>query len=171
VRLQRLDPTAFPDQTDAGDLALLVAEINLPTRGPLTLFEARDAVLSTLREHLPFLDRHLVVVDSPHDGLPLHDYSSGTRRDIDRIHVQGGAAGPESMQWLWSVEPPGYLDLCGEPIRGPIPGTFLVGKTVLPALGQEGELIAAWGAARIVSRRDRARQKMRRQMWSKIETS
>jgi hypothetical protein len=45
-----------------------------------------------------------------------------------------------------------------------------VGKTVLPALGQEGELIAAASVARIVTRRDRARQRMRRQMWTKIET-
>ena len=39
----------------------------------------------------------------------------------------------------------------------------------LPALGQEGELIAAWGAARIVTRSDRQKEKMRREMWSKIE--
>ena len=41
--------------------------------------------------------------------------------------------------------------------------------SVLPALGQEGELIAAWGAARIVTRSDRQKEKMRREMWSKIE--
>ena len=67
-------------------------------------------------------------------------------------------------------EPPGYLDIAGEPIRGPIPGSFLVGPTVLPGLGQEGQLLAAWGAARIVTRGDRRRQRMRRQMWTKIET-
>jgi hypothetical protein len=74
------------------------------------------------------------------------------------------------MEWLWSVEPPGFLDLSGESVRGPIPGTYLVGKSVLPALGQEGELLAAWSAARLVSKRDRSRQKMRRQMWTKMET-
>ncbi|MGC4090935.1 MAG: hypothetical protein QM756_24290 [Polyangiaceae bacterium] len=74
------------------------------------------------------------------------------------------------MERLWSVSPMGYLDLAGEPLRGPIPGTFLVGKTVLPALGQEGELLAAASVARIVTHRDRARQRMRRQMWTKIET-
>jgi hypothetical protein len=74
------------------------------------------------------------------------------------------------MQWQWTVDPPGYLDLAGEPVRGPIPGTYLVGPTVLPALGQEGELIAAWGAARLITKKDRNRQKMRRQMWTKIET-
>ncbi|MBK7579990.1 MAG: phytoene dehydrogenase [Myxococcales bacterium] len=162
VHLQRLDG---PEREST-----LVAETILPVRGPLTLLEAREAVLSTLRAHLPFLDRHLLVIDSPHDGLPLIDHSQGSPREMDRIHLTSGTPGSEPMQWLWSVEPSGYLDLGGEPIRGPIPGTYLVGTTVLPALGQEGQLLAAWGACRIITRRDKGRQKMRRQMWTKIET-
>jgi hypothetical protein len=42
---------------------------------------------------------------------------------------------------------------------------------VLPALGQEGELIAAWSVARLVTRRDRARRRMRQKLWSKLETT
>jgi hypothetical protein len=110
------------------------------------------------------------VVDSPHDGLPLYDFSSGARKEIDRIHVVETSPGPEPMQWLWSVEPPGHLGLAGEPVRGPIGGTYLVGSTVLPALGQEGQLLAALGAARLVTRKDRSREKLRREMWTKIET-
>ena len=75
------------------------------------------------------------------------------------------------MERLWTVDPSGYLDVAGEPVRGPIPNTYLVGKTVLPALGQEGELIAALSAARIITRKDRARQRMRQKMWSKIDTT
>jgi hypothetical protein len=171
VRLERLDPTLFPDaHPRAGEEMLLVAETLLPARGALTLLEARDAVLSVLRESLPFLDEHLVCVDSPHDGLPLYDFTSGARRDVDRVHLEGVAPGAEPMEKLWGINPMGYLDLAGEPLRGPIPGTFLVGKTVLPALGQEGELIAATSVARLITHRDRARQRMRRQMWTKIET-
>jgi phytoene dehydrogenase-like protein len=166
VRLQkteRRDP-AHPDET------LLVAEALIPKRGALTLLEARESVMKTVFEQLPFLDEHLVLVDSPHDGLPLHDYSTGTRRTIDRIHVTDTTPGPEPMQWLWSADPPGYLGLAGEPIRGPIGGSYLVGNTVLPALGQEGQLIAALGAARLITRKDRSREKLRREMWTKIET-
>jgi len=172
IHLQRVDPAQQPDApVESVQEALLVAEILLPTRGPLTVLEAREAVLGTLREYLPFLEENLLVVDSAYDGLPLWQYADGVRREIDRIHVPGSGSGAESLPRLWSVESPGYLDLCGEPVRGPIPGTYLVGRTVVPALGQEGELLAAWGAARIVTRRDRTRQKMRRQMWSKIETN
>jgi len=166
VRLQRLGS----EGQSAQDETLLVAETLLPVRGPLTLLEGRDAVLASLREHLPFLDGHLRVVDSPHDGLPLHEYTDGERREIDRIHVRESTPGAEPMEWQWATDGPSYLNLGGEPIRGPIPGSYLVGKTVLPTLGQEGELLAAWGAARIITRKDRSRQKMRQRMWTKIET-
>lgn len=170
VHLQRMDERAQAPGASS-DETLLVAECLLPTRGALSLLEARAAVMSTLRESLPFLDEHLVLVDSPHDGLPLNDHTSGVKRDIDRIHVTGTAPGAEPMERQWAVDPPGYRDLSGEPVRGPIPNTYLVGKTVLPALGQEGELLAAVSAARIITQRDRTRQKLRRQMWSKIETT
>ena len=172
VHLQRLEAAHFSDaRSQARDETLLVAEAILPTRGSLTLLEAREAVLTTLRESLPFLDEHLLVVDSPHDGLPLYDYTSGKRREIDRVHLQGASPLAEPMDRLWTVDPPGYLDVAGEPVRGPIPNTYLVGKTVLPGLGQEGELMAAFSAAKLITRKDKARQRMRRQMWSKIETS
>jgi len=172
LHLQRFEASAFSEaRAQAKGETLLVAEAILPTRGSLTLLEAREAVLSTLRDALPFLDQHLLVVDSPHDGLPLYDYRSGSRREIDRVHLHGTGPGAEAMERLWAVEPAGYLDLAGEPIRGPIPNTYLVGKTVLPGLGQEGELMAAFGAAKLITRKDGARQKMRRQMWSKIETT
>ena len=166
VRLQRFERPA-PEHPDE---ALLVAEALVPKRGSLTLLEARESVLSTLFEQLPFLEEHVVLVDSAHDGLPLYDYRSGSRRTVDRIHVTDTTPGAEPMQWLWSAEPAGYLGLAGEPVRGPIGGSYLVGSTVLPALGQEGQLIAATSAARLITRGDRTREKLRREMWTKIET-
>ena len=153
------------------DQVLLVAETILPTRGVLTLLEAREAVLSTLRETFPFLDDHLLVVDSVHDGLPLWVYTGKKRKEVDRVHVPQSSPSVEPMEWMWMVEPSGWLDLVGEPVRGPIVGTFLIGSTVLPALGQEGELLAAWSAAKIVTRDDKPRQRIRRQMWTKLETT
>lgn len=171
VRLSRLSPRALEDADAEPNETLLVAEALLPSRGALTVLEARDAVLGSLREHLPFLDRSLSLVDSPHDGLPLWDFRGGARREVERAHLQGASNHAEQMERLWSVEPNGYLELAGEPVRGPVPGTYLVGKTVLPGLGQEGELLAAWSVARVITGKDRQRQRLRRQMWSKIETT
>jgi phytoene dehydrogenase-like protein len=163
VHLQRLGAMGV-----AGE-ALLVAEIVLADRGPLSLLEARQAVLDALTAELPFLDRHLVVVDSVHDGLPVWVYEDGRRRSVDRALLKGGSVAAEPMVRKVEVDPPGYLGLGGEPIRGPIERTLLVGRSVLPGLGQEGQLLAAWGAARLVTRSDRQKERMRRDMWSKVE--
>jgi len=171
LRLSRLSPGALDENDAAPTGTLLIAEALLPARGALTLLEAREAVLTTLREQLPFLSRALSLVDSVHDGLPLWDFRSGARREVERAHLNGAAAGTEAMDRLWTSEPAGYLEFGGEPVRGPIAGTYLVGKTVLPGLGQEGELIAACSVARVITSKDRRRQRMRRQMWSKIETT
>jgi phytoene dehydrogenase-like protein len=164
VHLQRVGPANPGD-----DEELLVAEILLPDRGPLALHDARQAVLSVVLAELPFLERHLLVVDSPHDGLPVWVYENGRRRGVERAALKGAAVAPEPMVRQLEVDPPGYLGLAGEPIRGPIERTLLVGRSVLPGLGQEGQLLAAWGAARLVTRTDRQKERMRRDMWSKVE--
>ena len=162
VHLQRLD-------LEDGDAVLLVAEILLPDVGAIELTEARAAVLDAVRAELPFFDRHLVVVDSPHDGLPIWSYERGVRREVPRPTSGPRSAGPEPMERQLEVDPPGYIGLAGEPIRGPIDRTLLVGRSVLPGLGQEGALLAAWGAARLVTKGDRKRQRMRRDLWTKME--
>jgi hypothetical protein len=172
VHLQKRGKDAWGDGRGVREgEVVLVAECLLPARSSLTVLEARHAVLETLRTAFPFLDEHTVLVDSVHDGLPLVDFSSGTRREVERLHVNETSPGREPMERLWSVDQPGFLGLSGEPVRGPIPSTFLVGPTVLPALGQEGELLAAWSVARLVTRRDKTRQRMRQKLWSKIETA
>lgn len=68
----------------------------------------------------------------------------------------------------WRVEPPAFHGLGAEPVRTPLAGAFVVGPSALPALGQEGELLAAWSAARLITRTDKRKEQMRRDMWSKI---
>jgi phytoene dehydrogenase-like protein len=154
---------------DQRDEVLLVAEVVLPNRGSLALHEAREVVLSTVTAELPFLERHLVVVDSVHDGLPVWVYEGGRRGFVDRSQLHGATTLPEPMVRKLEVDPPGYLGLAGEPVRGPIERTLLVGPSVLPGLGQEGQLLAAWSAARLVTRSDRHKERMRREMWSKVD--
>jgi hypothetical protein len=150
---------------------LLVAEAVFSEGSPLPLSRAREAVLSTVESMLPFIERHYFVVDSPHDGRPLWDYRSGTRKDVDRavLRLTGGTLDAEPMMGRWRVDPPGLYGIAAEPIRTPLAGAYAVGPSTLPALGQEGELLAAWSAARIITRTDRQRERMRREMWSKVE--
>lgn len=163
VRLQ------WVDRGSDSPTALLVAETLLPPRGALPIEEARQSVLGTLTQYLPWLDSHLRIVDSPHDGLPVWFYENGKRRDVDRIQLIGGSLRPEPMVRQYQIDAPSFHGLCGEPVRGPIDRTFLIGRSVLPALGQEGELLAAWSAARLITRSDPRREKMRLEMWHKVE--
>ena len=112
-----------------------------------------------------------MVVDSPHDGRPLWDWRSGTRKDVPRTRLRAGGASleAEAMVPRWHVDLPGFHGLSAEPIRTPLAGSFVKGPSALPTLGQEGELLAAWSAARLITRTDRRKERIRREMWSKIE--
>lgn len=158
------------------DAELLVAEVLRGERDPVPRPMVRADVVRRLCREIPFLERHLLVVDSPHDGLPVWRYPSegatvSPPRMVERTELTGGTARIEPMRRQVEVDPPGYLGLAGEPLRGPLPRTLLVGHTVLPGLGQEGRLIAAWGATRLVTGSDRRKARMRREMWTKLEIS
>ena len=163
-------PVVHLQCTRDGETALLVAEALLDDDA-LPLEKAREAVLATVEQFLPFLERHYLMVDSPHDGRPLWDYRSGTRKNVDRalLRAGGGSLEPEAMIPKWRSDPAQLHGLAGEPLRTPLTNAFTVGRSALPALGQEGELLAAWSASRIITRTDRRKEKMRRDMWSKVE--
>lgn len=169
------DPPGYPVHLQRvpapGEDVLLVAETFLESDSRGKVAAARERVLATVEQFLPFIERHYVAVDSPHDGRPLWDFRSGKRKSVDRAHLRpgGGSLEAEAMVPQWDVDPVQLHGLAGEPLRAPLAGAFVVGKTTLPALGQEGELLAAWGAARIITRTDRRKEKMRRDMWSKVE--
>ncbi|HEX7665547.1 MAG TPA: hypothetical protein VF407_13570, partial [Polyangiaceae bacterium] len=143
----------------------------LDAHRPELFHAAREAVLGTVEEFLPFVERHYLVVDSPHDGRSLWDYRSGKRKSVDRalFRSTGSSIDAEGMTAQWEITPPQLHGLAGEPLRTPMNGAFVVGRTTMPALGQEGELLAAWSAARLVTKTDRQKERMRREMWRKIE--
>lgn len=161
---------------------LLAAECVLARGGPL-LQEAREAIFEQLAAAIPFFEQHTLVCDSPYDGRPLFDATSGAAptelaprgrgrgRHVERARLrgQGLTPDPEPMPPLFRCEGGWLSGVGGEAVRGPVEGTFHVGPTVLPGLGQEGLLLAAWGAARIITRTDRRKEKMLREMWSKVE--
>ena len=164
---------------------LLVAETILPEGASLA--RAREDVLATIVEFLPFVERHALICDSPHDGRPLWDFRNATAADarvgpaslglraqnVDRARLRatGGSLEPEPMVSLFNVTPPQLHGLAGEPLRTALGNVFVTGRSTLPALGQEGELLAAWGVARVITRTDRRKEKMLREMWSKVELS
>jgi hypothetical protein len=163
LHLQRLAATGAGDE-------LLVLEALCPLSSGRRLAQLRPSMLAALRRQLPFLDRHLRIVDCPHDGLPLQVFREGRETLVERSVADGPSARAELPERRWRAGEPGFLGGAGGPARGPVRGSCLVGKTVVPGLGREGELLAAWSVARQITHTDRAWQKRRRQMWTKMDT-
>lgn len=147
---------------------LLLAEMLVGDRDAASLHELRRSIVERVCRELPYMAPHLVLADSVHDGLPVWRYEGGVRREIERVDALV-AARIEPMDRQIEVDPLGFLGVAGEPVRGPIERTLLCGSSVLPALGQEGRLLAATSAARLVTKTDRRKTRMRREMWTKME--
>lgn len=151
---------------EAGRVVLTVSALlprSLVEEGTEHLRRVRPRVLRALGEIVPFLDRHMLAVDSPHDGLALED-----RRGVVPVPVELRRAGAaEPMETLDAFEETPWLGVCGLPLRTDIEGLLLASRHNVPGLGAEGEMLAALGAARLVTRSDPSRERMRRELWSK----
>lgn len=146
---------------------LLSVETLLPSR----LVEDEEGYVKTVRadllrgvrELVPFIDDHLVLVDSPHDGLA----PDGAHPALDPAALM--RRGPATMSPLYSYPVLSPLGLCALPIRTPISRLLFCNTQVVPGLGSEGALLAACSAARVVSWADRSKGWMRRRLWTKVE--
>jgi phytoene dehydrogenase-like protein len=61
------------------------------------------------------------------------------------------------------------LSVCAMPVKTPLRGLLLCSQQVAPGLGVEGQLLAAASVAHVVRRGDRAREWLRRRLWTKVE--
>jgi len=126
----------------------------------------RDAILDRLRWLVPFLDNHLRAVHSPFDGFGPMDLTQSSQLPAPAVPR------PEEVpRWLLRPPPPdGDLGVEGLPHRTGIKGLVLSGAQVVCGLGAEGELIAAWGAARLAGKVDPRRERLVRAMLTKVES-
>jgi hypothetical protein len=124
---------------------------------------ARGKIMAVLRELLPFLEEHLVLIDSPHDNRP----PEGAFAKLDNASL--AKRGPSTMRAVYSYPVVSGLGLCALPLRTPIKHLLFCNAQVIPGLGSEGLLLAACSAARIVTWADRNRSWMRRRLWTKVE--
>jgi hypothetical protein len=133
--------------------------------GERYLQRQRPRVLRALGEIVPFLERNLLAVDSPHDGLALEDRARGTTLTLP----ERWRGEPEPMEVLDAPDPEGFLGVCASSASTEIKGLMLVGPQVVAGLGEEGEFLAALSVARRITRSDRSKERMRRELWSKVD--
>jgi hypothetical protein len=129
---------------------------------------ARARVLEAFEREFPFAKEGYRVVDSAHDGYPVWSYEAGKRQLHERMdfRAHGVSVEPEPMDPIWSRS--AEASLLADPITTPLANVYLCGPSVLPALGQEGELIAAWSVAQTIERQTPQKNQFRRGLLGKL---
>ncbi len=154
---------------DASGRRLLCVETLLPRRGiedvPGYIDGVRERVFASLGDLVPFLGRTVQLIDSPHDGRPVLDVRTGRSRPAPEPWTRG----PQTMRTVYGYPVTGTLGLSALPVRTPVRRLLLCSGQTTPGLGMEGHLLAAWSAARIVTRADRRKAWMRGRLWTKVE--
>lgn len=155
---------------DAKGRRLLCVQALLPRRAVEDVSDylegVREHVVASLGELVPFLGSSLLEMDSPHDGRPAQDVAG--RRTIEP--TARWARGPHTMETVYGYPIASALGVCALPVRTPIKRLLICNAQVVPGLGIEGQLLAAWSAARQVSRSDRRPAVLRRGLWTKLES-
>jgi len=132
-----------------GQHAVLSVEALATDTKPESLRALRTAVRQHLDKLLPFVDRHLLLVHSPHDGIAP-----------EGVDGERGSAPPPPlpMEPIWAMPRDDRpLGFCGLPHGTGIKHLLFASRQVLPGLGVEGELAAGWAAARLVLQTERKR--------------
>ncbi|MCA9611044.1 MAG: hypothetical protein KC619_35865 [Myxococcales bacterium] len=147
----------------------LTVEALLPRRGieESTNFTSsmRERVIASLSELMPFLGEHTELIDSPHDGRGAQHLE----KRMSMTSPEPWHRGVSTMRAVYGFPVSTALGVCALPVRSPIKRLLNCSDQVVPGLGLEGLFLAAWSAARVVSRADSKRDPMRRGRWGKLE--
>jgi phytoene dehydrogenase-like protein len=145
--------------------------------GPGYLRALRGRVVERLEVLLPFFREHLVVLASPHDGLPPELPASAAK--VTTSGLTSGAAAtsgarksapaPASvsvvpLRPVYGAEGDSPFDVAALPHATGIKNLYLAGLENLPGLGLEGELVSAWGVVRLIAGTQGKRDPLRREV-------
>jgi len=112
-----------------------------------------SVVRARLRDELlrimPFHDQHLIVVASPHDGLPPELGPAARVEPGERGRLPG--IPPTPMTPALSCDLQRVLGLGGAPHTTGLKNVYLASNENLPGLGREGQFVSAWGVARMIA--------------------
>jgi hypothetical protein len=141
--------------------------------GPGYLRALRGRVVERLEALLPFFRRHLIVLASPHDGLPPELPPSSAKVTVSgpattassKKSAPPAAAVPtQPLPPLYAADGDSAFDVAALPHATGIKNLYLAGLENLPGLGLEGELVSAWGVVRLIAGGQPKRDPLRREV-------
>jgi phytoene dehydrogenase-like protein len=133
--------------------------------GPGYLRALRGRVVERLETLLPFFRPHLVVLASPHDGLPPELPATAAKVSSAAPSKKGAAPAPVPtlpLPPVYGAEGESPFDVAALPHATGIKNLYLAGLENLPGLGFEGELVSAWGVVRLIAGGQPKRDPLRR---------
>ena len=139
--------------TDPDEQGRVVLTVGTQVPAQAGVSQMRGGVEQRVLEVVPFLDRHVLLCHSPHDGNPPTGPLSA---DLE-------APPPVEMTPVYGIHDPAH-GIAGLPYKTGLKNAWYAGRASLPGLGIEGEIEAAWGVARIVSRKRRAPDTFRKRV-------
>ncbi len=138
--------------------------------GPGYLRALRGRVVERLQAVLPFFRQHLIVLASPHDGLPPELPGAAPKAAPAPAGKKGAPAGAPApaptlpLPPVYAAEGESPFDVTALPHATGIKNLYLAGPENLPGLGFEGELVSAWGVARLITGTQPKRDTQRREV-------
>jgi hypothetical protein len=141
-----LPPPRHPNQIPIWVECLVTASAS-ESLGYLSVVRAR--LREELTRIMPFYDRHLVAVASPHDGLPP-ELGPAARPDPTQTGRLPNLR-PLPMAPALSCDLQRVLGLGGATHATGLKNVYLASNENLPGLGCEGQFVSAWGVARLIA--------------------
>ena len=141
-----LPPPRHPNQVPVW-IECLVSASASESLGYLSVVRAR--LREELMNIMPFHDRHLHVIASPHDGLPPELGPAARIEPGQRGRLPG--VPPTSMTPALSCDVERMLGLGGASHATGLKNVYLVSGENLPGIGREGHFVSAWGVARMIA--------------------
>ena len=141
-----MPPPRHPNQIPIW-LECLVSASASESLGYLSVVRAR--MREELMRIMPFHDQHLLVVASPHDGLPPEIGPASRAEPGERGRLPG--VQPTSMTPALSCDLQRMLGLGGAPHNTGFKNVYLASSENLPGLGREGQFVSAWGVSRLIA--------------------
>jgi phytoene dehydrogenase-like protein len=132
--------------------------------GPGYLRALRGRVVDRLETLLPFFREHLIVLASPHDGLPAELHASVAKPAAKKSAGAAPAVPTLPLAPVYASEGESPFDVAALPHATGIKNLYLAGLENLPGLGLEGELVSAWGVSRLIAGGQPRRDPLRREV-------
>ena len=130
-----------------GQHAVLTVEALAEDGSLAGLSSLRKGIRAHLDRLFPFLSRNLLLVHSPHDGIPP-----------EGANIPGAPLPIQPMDEVWDDgDGERAFGITGIGYETGLKNLTLASRQILPGLGLEGELTAGWIAARLVGGTDKKR--------------